>query len=259
LELPSDFRAVEELTREAFWPHSEHSCNEHLLVHKLRSLPAFIPELDYVAEINGKLAGNIVYSKAKIVTPDAREVEVIAFGPLSVAPEFQNQGVGKALLAHTIAEAKSLGYRGILLFGHPDYYPRAGFRRGWEFGILTADDRDKFDPLMAMPLFDGAFDGLSGGRFVEDSVFETLTDEELAEFEKSLAYKTPVEPVSVDVLLARLLPSAITALEPFKLKTLNDVRRISERALSQLPGVDRGAVETVRSVMREHGRLWGAA
>ena len=46
----------EELTREAFWGAMDHpTCDgEHLIVHKLRGLPCFVPELDFVAEVDGK-------------------------------------------------------------------------------------------------------------------------------------------------------------------------------------------------------------
>ncbi len=50
LEQPKDYRAVENLTREAFWGTNHPDCDEHLLAHKLRSSAAFVPELDYVAE-----------------------------------------------------------------------------------------------------------------------------------------------------------------------------------------------------------------
>lgn len=65
LEQPTDYRTVEELTREAFWGFTRPTCDEHLLAHKLRQIPAFVPELDYVAEVHGKIVGNVMYSKAK--------------------------------------------------------------------------------------------------------------------------------------------------------------------------------------------------
>ena len=105
------------------------SCDEHLLVHKLRKIPAFVPELDFVAEVEGKIVGNIMYSRAKVVDETGAEHEVLTFGPISVLPEYQGKGIGKALLERTIAEARRLGYRAIVFYGHPDYYPRVGFRR----------------------------------------------------------------------------------------------------------------------------------
>ena len=62
-EIPADYRIVEELTREAFWGCMDHpTCDgEHLLVHKLRDLPSFVPELDFVAEAEARIVGHIIY------------------------------------------------------------------------------------------------------------------------------------------------------------------------------------------------------
>jgi len=106
------------LTREAFWVNTDSRSfiDEHLLVYKLRSTPAFMPELDYVAEINGRIVSNIMYSKAKIIATNGKNHEVLTFGPLSVLPEFQNQGIGKALMYFTIAEARRLPHNTFIDF-----------------------------------------------------------------------------------------------------------------------------------------------
>ena len=61
-ETLADYRIVEELTREAFWGSMEHpTCDgEHLIVHKLRNLPSFVEDLDFVAEVEGRIAGHII-------------------------------------------------------------------------------------------------------------------------------------------------------------------------------------------------------
>ena len=71
-EMPADYRQVEELTREAFWGAMDHpTCDgEHLIVHKLRGLPCFVPELDFVAEVDGKIVGHVIYSLAKVVAAE---------------------------------------------------------------------------------------------------------------------------------------------------------------------------------------------
>lgn len=258
LETPSDHYAVEAITREAFWDFWEPGrtiCDEHLLVHRLRSASSFVPELDYIAELDGKLAGHIIYSKSKVVDDAGNEHEALTFGPLTVAPEVQNRGVGQALMRRTFAEAKRLGYRAVMIFGHPDYYPRAGFRRAAEFGITTADGQN-FDPFMALPLYDGALDGIHG-RLILDPVYEGLTQEDVLEFDKRFPPKTPFTPTPIDVLLNRLAPDARKAIEGLHLPSLEIVTTKSQREISALPGIDGEAVETIRTVMREHGHGWG--
>ena len=97
LERPEDYRAVENLTREAFWGFTGPTCDEHYLVHLLRSVPAFLPELDFVAEMDGELVGNVMYSRAKVVDDGGKETEVLTFGPLAVLPTYWHCGVGSAL------------------------------------------------------------------------------------------------------------------------------------------------------------------
>ena len=99
---------MECLTREAFWGHMSPDCDEHYLVHRLRQSPGFVPELDFVAESDGQLVGNIMYSKAKVISDQGRSWEVLNFGPLSVDPTHWGQGIGGMLMRHTIAEAKRL-------------------------------------------------------------------------------------------------------------------------------------------------------
>lgn len=67
LEEPKDYKEVEHLTREAFWNVYGPGCDEYYIIHIMRKSNAFIKELDIIAEVEGKIVGNIVYSKAKIL------------------------------------------------------------------------------------------------------------------------------------------------------------------------------------------------
>jgi predicted N-acetyltransferase YhbS len=255
LERPEDYRIVEELTREAFWKNSRHICDEHLLVNRLRRAAAFVPELDYVAEVDGKLVGHIIYSKSRIEDASGKTYETLTFGPLSVLPGYQNTGVGKALMLHTFAEARRLGYRAVLIFGHPDYYPRVGFRRASEFGITTADGMN-FDPFMALPLYDGALDGIYGRYFI-DPVYNDPDEKDVLEFEKGFPPKEKFVPVPISVLLCRLEPDARKAIEGLKCPYLDAMRAISERDISALSGIDGISLDVIRGVMLEYGYRWG--
>ena len=63
-ETEKDYRAVEELTREAFWNVYKPGADEHYFVHQMRSHPDFLPELAFVAEVDGRIVGSIMYTKA---------------------------------------------------------------------------------------------------------------------------------------------------------------------------------------------------
>ena len=186
LEEERDYRKVEHLTREAFWDLYRPGCCEHLIVHKIRKSPAFVKELDHVACQDGDVVGNIVYSKAKVVNGENREFEVLCMGPLAVLPLFQSKGIGSLLMNRTIEKARELGFKAILIFGNPKYYQRFGFANAKKYGITTASG-ENFDAFMALELFEGALDGITG-KYYEDHAFE-IRDEELEAFEREFPYR----------------------------------------------------------------------
>ena len=127
-ETENDYREVEELTREAFWNLYVQGCDEHYLVHKMRKHPDFIPELDFVALFENKIVGNIMYTKSCIVDESNNRIETTTFGPISVLPTFQRQGVGSALIGHSKKVAFEKGYNIIIIQGHPHNYCKHGFK-----------------------------------------------------------------------------------------------------------------------------------
>lgn len=186
LENERDYETVENLTREAFWDLYKPGCVEHLLAHKLRNAEAFLSELDFVAEQNHQIVGNIMYSRAKIVNENGIEHEVITFGPLSVLPSHQKEGIGSALINHTKKLAEEMGHKAIVIFGNPAYYHRFGFMNAKEFKITTADGQN-FEAFMVLELYEGALEGIAG-TFHEDPVFQ-IDHVELEAFEKKFPYK----------------------------------------------------------------------
>jgi predicted N-acetyltransferase YhbS len=110
LEEERDYKKVELLTREAFWDLYRPGCCEHLFVHKIRKVPAFIKELSYVACDGDNVVGNIIYSKAKVVNNESKEFEVLCMGPIGVLPSFQKKGIGSMLMDHSIKKARELGF-----------------------------------------------------------------------------------------------------------------------------------------------------
>ena len=252
-ETPADYRIVEELTREAFWGSMDHpTCDgEHLLVHKLRELPSFVPELDFVAEAEGKIVGHIIYSLAKVMTPEKQEIAVLNFGPLSVHPDYKGLGVGSALMCHSIAEAARLGYRAIIFYGHPDYYPRFGFRRASRYGIVSSDG-NSLDALMAMDLYDGALDGVTG-RYIEDEVYD-VDPEELAEFDKGFPKKEPVRLLPAELLTSQLPQRVKQTFEEHGIKYVSQLLRFSGAELLNWDGMDEQLLVKINRILTQLGQ-----
>lgn len=185
-ENEKDYFETEYMTREAFWDVYHPGCMEHLVLHNLRNVSAFVRELDFVACDGERIIGNLVCSKAKVINDDKQEFEVLSMGPLSVLPEYQGKGIGGLLIRTVIGKARELGYKGIVIYGNPDYYHRFGFVNAEKFGIKTADG-ENFDYFMTLELSGGSLRGITGS-FYEDEAFN-VNDEDLQEFDKAFPYK----------------------------------------------------------------------
>ena len=189
LETKEDYRETENMVREAFWDVYQPGCNEHFILHKLRKVPAFVEELDFVArdlDEDNKIVGNIVYSEAKIIDIQNHEYTVLCLGPLSVLPSHQGNGIGSSLVNKSLQKAESLGYKAVLLFGDPEYYRRFGFESAKKYDITTSQGKNP-DAFMVLELQDNSLVGIQG-KFVEDPSFE-VKNKEVELFEKEFPDK----------------------------------------------------------------------
>ena len=109
-EQPRDYREVENLVRESFWNVYRPGALEHYVLHRLRDDPAFVRELDFVMEKDGRIVGQNVFVRAKIRADDGRDVPILTMGPICIAPDLKRQGYGKKLLDFSLERATALGY-----------------------------------------------------------------------------------------------------------------------------------------------------
>lgn len=129
-----------------------------------------MPELDIVAEHNNKIVGNVVCLKSFIMADDGNQYEVLSLGPISVLPEYQQQGIGGKMIALTKKLASEMGFRAILLCGDPDYYLRQGFIPAETLGIRTEDNMYA-TALHVCELYDNALANAKG-RYIEDEIYQ---------------------------------------------------------------------------------------
>ena len=154
-----DYHAVEELTRKAFWNVYVPGCNEHYLVHVMREHEDFIPELDLVAvTAEGKIVGNVMYTRATLCNEKGEEASVLTFGPISVLPEYQRQGIGKMLLEYSFGQAREMGYPAIVIFGNPADYTARGFKSCKKYNVYAMDGSFP-SAMMVKELEEGLLDG----------------------------------------------------------------------------------------------------
>ena len=189
LEKEKDYRIVEKITRDAFnYPdrikRGQIGCPyEHWMVHELRHRDGIL-ELSLVAQLkDGTIVGHIICSKA-IVKIENRKLSVLNLGPLSVQPEYQRQGIGKALIRAMIEKAKKLDYGAILFFGRPEYYPQFGFKEAVIYGISDAEGYN-YPAFMAMELKKEYLKNVCGGKFFESDIYnDELNRETVIKFDK---------------------------------------------------------------------------
>ena len=189
LETEKDYRTVEELTREAFWNYYVPGCTEHYLTHTMRSHKDFIKELGYVIEVDGKIIGNVMYTKGKLTDENGEEKEVISFGPVCVHPDYQRMGYGKALLHYTFDKAIEMGYDTIIIFGNPVNYVARGFKSCHKYNV-TLEGGVCPMAMMLKELIPDSFDKRKKWTY-KGSDFDAVCDDKQAveEFDKTFPPK----------------------------------------------------------------------
>lgn len=180
-ERPDDYRAVEELTKRAFWNVNFPGCDEHYLAHMLRGHADFVAELDLVLELEDKIIANIMYTRSALIDENGAEKTVLTFGPLSVLPEYQRQGYGKRLLEYSLERAAELGYEAVVIFGNPENYISSGFKSCRKYNISLGNEEYPV-PLLVKELKENA---LSGKKWVyKESAAYNINAEGMTEFDK---------------------------------------------------------------------------
>ena len=180
LEKGDDHRAVENLIRESFWNVYRPGCSEHYVIHVLRNDPAFIPELDFVMEKDGRLIGQNMFMKTVIDADDGRTIDVLTMGPICITPELKRKGYGKILLNYSLEKAAKLGFGAVLFEGNIGFYGKCGFDYARRFGIryhdLPEGEDDSF--FLCRELIAGYLDDVTGvyqtpkGYYVPDEAVE---------------------------------------------------------------------------------------
>ncbi len=134
-ERPQDYKTVYSVVKEAFESAEHSDGNEQDLVTALRKGDAFIPDLSLVAEINGKIVGHIMFTRARVGGNT-----VLALAPLSVIPEYQRKGIGISLIKEGHKIARESGYEYSVVLGSQSYYTKAGYLPADKFGIKPSFD-----------------------------------------------------------------------------------------------------------------------
>lgn len=121
-ETAADIGAITEVTIAAFKTLEISNHTEHFIIEALRAAKALTISL--VAEVNGRVVGHSAFSP---VTISDGSRNWYGLGPVSVVPEYQRRGIGKALIREGLSRLRDMNAQGCCLVGHPDYYKKFGF------------------------------------------------------------------------------------------------------------------------------------
>lgn len=182
-ETEADYKIVEEITRKAFYNVYIPGCVEHYLAHIMRRHEDFIPELDFVIELDGQVIGNIMYTKARLTDESGAEKQILTFGPVSITPEFQRMGYGKKLMEKSFERAGALGYDVIVIFGSPVNYVGRGFKSCKKYNVSL--ENGKYPAAMLVKeLVPHVLDGKKW--FYHDSPVMAVSEEDARRFDDAL-------------------------------------------------------------------------
>ena len=189
LEKTEEHRETEALVREAFWNVYRPGCLEHYVLNQLRNDKAFVPELNFVMENDGRLIGQNMFMRAAIKADDGSDLPIMTMGPICISPELQGQGYGKRLLDYSLEKAAELGCGALCFEGNINFYGKSGFTYASEFGIRYHGLPEGADAsfFLCKELKKGYLDGISGeytppkGYFVDEA--------EAEEFDKQFSPK----------------------------------------------------------------------
>lgn len=182
-ERETDYKIVEDITRKAFYNVYVPGCMEHYLVYIMRGHEDFIPELDFVIEVDGQIVGNIMYTKAKLTDEAGAEKEIVTFGPVSILPKYQRKGYGKMLIEHSLKRAAELGYEAVVIMGSPANYVGSGFQCCRKYNVCV--EKEQYPAAMLVKeLKPGALDGRLW--FYSDSPVMNVDEREAQAFDDGL-------------------------------------------------------------------------
>jgi putative acetyltransferase len=133
------------------------------LVKGLLSDPSAMPLLSLLAEDDERTVGHILFTKARF-TNYIDSVSAVILAPLAVTPSAKSQGIGGQLIKEGLRRLSESGVELVFVLGHPEYYPRHGFKPAGELGFEATYPipNENADAWMVQELQPGVIDRVNG-------------------------------------------------------------------------------------------------
>jgi len=145
----SDRNQVYRIHRDAFQRDDEAQ-----LVEKLRNNNQFNSNLSFVAVIDKKIVGHILFTPIQI---NSKSISSLALAPISILSEYQRQGIGSQLIEYALNQLKSQGFSSVIVLGHEHFYPKFGFLPAKKYNIRAPMPLENENCFMALELKPQAF------------------------------------------------------------------------------------------------------
>jgi predicted N-acetyltransferase YhbS len=128
--------------------------DEAQLVEKLRKNNQFNPNLSFVALVDKKIIGHILFTPIQI---SSKSISSLALAPISILSEYQRQGIGSQLIEYALNQLKSQGFPSVIVLGHEHFYPKFGFLPAKKYNIQAPIPLENENCFMALELKPQAF------------------------------------------------------------------------------------------------------
>ena len=179
-EKHKDYKDIISLILRSFKEGTDYSDGTDIiaLVEEIRDSEYYIPELSFVAELDGKIVGHFLFSRFPLSSAKdgghggAKDTEIVMLAPVSVHADYLCKGVGSAMLRLGIERVKELGYKGITVEGNFNFYNKVGFKTSSEYNIFPTSGYPMTEPrcMMCQETYEGSLDGI-GGYVVYDMYY----------------------------------------------------------------------------------------
>ena len=177
-EEPKDYKEIVSLVLRSFSEGTDYSDGSDIiaLIEEIRMSRYYIPELSFVAELDGKIVGHFLFSVFPLSeTAEGGHFEnrnIAMLAPVSVHADYFHKHIGITMLKLGIEEVKKQGFKGITVEGDYHFYNRVGFSTSSDYGIFPTSGIPMNEPrcMMCMETAEGSLKDI-GGYVVYDMYF----------------------------------------------------------------------------------------
>ena len=175
-----DYKDIVSLVLRSFKEGTDYSDGTDIvaLIEEIRDSEYYIPELSFVAELEGKIVGHFLFSRFPLSeTPrgghgGADDTDVVMLAPVSVHADHLRQGIGSAMIRLGIEKVRETGFKGIIVEGNYKFYNTVGFKTSSVYGVYPVSGYPMTEPRcqMCMETYGGSMKD-KGGYVVYDMYY----------------------------------------------------------------------------------------